>query len=67
VLCHGEDGRGGHGGGAPLDHLRDVAAAMQVVGGGRNNMPPFSTAFTPEQIRDVATYVVTTLAAPTGR
>jgi quinohemoprotein ethanol dehydrogenase len=67
VICHGEDGRGGHGGGAPLDELRDVAAAVQVVGAGRNNMPPFAAAFTPEQIRDVATYVVTTLARPAAR
>jgi mono/diheme cytochrome c family protein len=62
VICHGEDGRGGHGGGAPLDGVRDVAFAMQIVGGGRNNMPPFSTALTPEQIRDVSAYVVTALS-----
>jgi len=67
VICHGEDGRGGHGGGASLDKLADVAAAMQVVGTGRNTMPPFSGAFTPEQIRDVASYVVTALGAQAPR
>src|SRR6185503_3330262 len=67
VICHGEDGRGGHGGGAPLDKLTDAAAAMQVVGSGRNNMPPFAGTFTPEQIRDVATYVVTALGAQAPR
>ncbi|MEO8466051.1 MAG: c-type cytochrome, partial [Gammaproteobacteria bacterium] len=64
VICHGEDGRGGHGGGAPLDKLLDAAAAMQVMGSGRNAMPPFAGVLTPEQIRDVATYVVTALRAP---
>ncbi len=62
VICHGEDGKGGHGGGAPLDGVRDVALAIEVVGGGRNNMPPFSTALTPAQIRDVSVYVVTALS-----
>jgi mono/diheme cytochrome c family protein len=28
------------------------------VTNGRNNMPPFRGAFTPEQIRDVSSYVV---------
>ena len=36
---------------------------MQTVTAGRNNMPPFGTAFTPEQIRDVSAYVVEALAA----
>jgi mono/diheme cytochrome c family protein len=67
VICHGEDGRGGHGGGAALDKVTEVAAVMQVVGAGRNNMPPFAGAFTPEQIRDVAGYVVTALGAKAPR
>jgi alcohol dehydrogenase (cytochrome c) len=67
VICHGEDGRGGHGGGASLEALADVAAAMQVVTSGRNNMPPFGGAFTPEQILDVATYAVTALGANARR
>jgi mono/diheme cytochrome c family protein len=35
------------------------------VTNGRNNMPPFRGAFTPEQIRDVSVYVVEGLARPT--
>ncbi|HVZ21666.1 MAG TPA: PQQ-binding-like beta-propeller repeat protein [Vicinamibacterales bacterium] len=62
VVCHGEDGKGGHGGGAPLDQLTDLAAVMQTVTAGRNAMPPFGRSFTPEQIRDVSAYVVSTLA-----
>ena len=62
VICHGADGKGGHGGGAPLVAVNDVAAAIQTVTAGRNTMPPFSTTFTPEQIRDVSAYVVEALA-----
>ena len=62
VVCHGEDGKGGHGAGAPLVGVTDLAAAMQTVTTGRNDMPPFRTTFTPEQIRDVSAYVVEALA-----
>jgi alcohol dehydrogenase (cytochrome c) len=58
AVCHGDDGKGGHTGGAPLDRLRDLDAAIATVTNGRNNMPPFRGAFTPEQIRDVSSYVV---------
>jgi mono/diheme cytochrome c family protein len=67
VVCHGEDGRGGHGGGAPLDGVKDLAATIQTVTSGRNDMPPFRTSFTPEQIRAVSVYVVETLGAPSSR
>jgi mono/diheme cytochrome c family protein len=61
-VCHGADGAGGHGGGASLVALKDLAGTIQTVTAGRNNMPPFSASFTPEQIRDVSAYVVGTLA-----
>ena len=61
VVCHGEDGKGGHGGGAPLVAVRDLDAAIQTVTAGRNNMPPFGAQFTPEQIRDVSAYVIEAL------
>lgn len=56
VACHGTDGKGDHGG-APLTALKDVTTTIQTVTGGRNNMPAFSVVLTPEQIRDVSTYV----------
>ncbi|MEP7309903.1 MAG: PQQ-binding-like beta-propeller repeat protein [Acidobacteriota bacterium] len=62
VICHGADGNGGHGGGAPLVALKDVAAAIQTVTAGRNDMPPFGATFTPDEIRDLSAYVVETLA-----
>jgi alcohol dehydrogenase (cytochrome c) len=67
AICHGDDGKGGHTGGAPLDKIADFDAAIQTVTNGRNNMPPFRSAFTPEQIRDVSAYVVRTLASRPAR
>jgi mono/diheme cytochrome c family protein len=62
VLCHGADGKGGHGVGAPLVGVTDLASAMQTIATGRNTMPGFSATFTPEQIRDVSAYVVEALS-----
>ena len=67
AVCHGDDGKGGHTGGAPLDKMRDLDAAIATVTNGRNNMPPFRGAFTPEQIRDVSVYVVEALATRLNR
>jgi len=60
VACHGTDGKGDHGG-ASLIGMKDLAAAIQTVTAGRNSMPPFGSAFTPEQIRDVSGYVIDVL------
>jgi mono/diheme cytochrome c family protein len=62
AVCHGDDGKGGHTGGAPLDRLTDLAAVTRTVTAGRNNMPPFGATFMPEQIRDVSAYVVEVLS-----
>jgi quinohemoprotein ethanol dehydrogenase len=62
VICHGEDGRGGHGGGAPLDAVASLGAVIETVDAGRNSMPAFRDILSPEQIRDVAGYVVEGLA-----
>jgi alcohol dehydrogenase (cytochrome c) len=57
VACHGEDGMGGHGGGAPLDQVKDPALVMAMVNDGRGSMPPLAGLLTPEQVRAVAAYV----------
>jgi len=57
VACHGEDGMGGHGGGAPLDQVKDPALVMTTVTDGRGSMPPLAGLLTPAQIRAVAAYV----------
>jgi quinohemoprotein ethanol dehydrogenase len=67
VVCHEADGKGGHGAAASLVALKDLAATMQTVAGGRNSMPAFSANFTPEQIRDVSAYVVRVLAEESSK
>lgn len=57
VACHGEDGKGGHGGGAVLENLASFADVQERVARGRNLMPPFAAAFSAEDIRDVAGFV----------
>ena len=61
TFCHGDAGDGGHGGGKTLVEARNTDTVIQVVSEGRNDMPPFGTALTPEQIRDVSAYVTTML------
>jgi alcohol dehydrogenase (cytochrome c) len=57
VPCHGEDGLGGHGGGAPLDQVKDPALVVMMINDGRGSMPPLAGMLTPEQVRAVAAYV----------
>ena len=54
-------GEAGRGFGVVADAVKDLAATMQTVTAGRNDMPPFRGSFTPEQIRDVSAYVVEAL------
>jgi quinohemoprotein ethanol dehydrogenase len=62
AACHGEEGRGGHGGGISLEQSRTVEFVVSIVNQGRNRMPAMGTALTPEQLRDISAYVVATLA-----
>jgi mono/diheme cytochrome c family protein len=56
--CHGPDGKGGHGGGAPLEKAKDLASVVLTIREGRKNMPPFGAALTAEQIQAVGAFVV---------
>ncbi|MEO7549946.1 MAG: PQQ-binding-like beta-propeller repeat protein [Croceibacterium sp.] len=63
LACHGDDGAGGHGGGPsllarPIDYIVTIATA-----GKGNAMPAFGAIYSPDQLRDIAAYVVTNLAA----
>lgn len=55
--CHGDDGMGGHNNAMPLNNLTDITDVITIVSTGRNAMPTFTGALTPEQIRDVSGYV----------
>ena len=63
AVCHGEDGKSGHGAAPSLASLKDLDAVLTTITNGRNTMPSFRSAFTAEQIRDVGAYVVQVLAA----
>ena len=62
AVCHGEDGKSGHGAAPSLAEVKEFEVVVQTVTAGRNTMPPFRTAFTPDQIRDVSAFVYETLA-----
>jgi mono/diheme cytochrome c family protein len=59
VACHGEEGLGGHGGGASLATIaNDLPAIYATANTGKNqNMPPFKGALKPEELRDIAGYI----------
>jgi alcohol dehydrogenase (cytochrome c) len=56
--CHGDDGLGGHNNAMPLNNLSAIGDVITIVSTGRNAMPTFTGALTPEQVRDVSGYVV---------
>jgi quinohemoprotein ethanol dehydrogenase len=58
VVCHGENGKGGSHGGAPLTPALNREAITNVVARGRNDMPPFGSALTPQQLNDLTAYVL---------
>jgi mono/diheme cytochrome c family protein len=59
VTCHGEQGQGGHQGGAPLlGKELTLGHIMTMATYGRNTMPGFAAAFTREQIQDVGTFIL---------
>jgi quinohemoprotein ethanol dehydrogenase len=65
VPCHGENGRGGHGGGPPLvGRGLDSAKIISVTSTGRNNMPAFAATYSADDLRDISGYILGPLAAP---
>jgi alcohol dehydrogenase (cytochrome c) len=57
AACHGEEGRGGHGGGPDITKVDAPELVANMVISGKNTMPPFAAALTFAQIRDVAAFV----------
>ena len=62
VVCHGESGRGGSHGGAPLTTSLTRESIANVVNRGRNDMPAFGSALAPDQLADLTSYVLTVAA-----
>jgi alcohol dehydrogenase (cytochrome c) len=58
VVCHGENGKGGTHGGAPLTARLTRDAVVTVLTTGRNDMPAFGTALSPETMQDLTAYVL---------
>jgi quinohemoprotein ethanol dehydrogenase len=61
AACHGEEGKGGHGGGPDITKSVPLELVANTVISGKNNMPPFAAALTFAQIRDVAAFVASQL------
>jgi menaquinol-cytochrome c reductase cytochrome b/c subunit len=58
VACHGENGKGGTHGGAPLTPTLTRESIVSVLTTGRNDMPAFGTALSPEALQDLTAYVL---------
>jgi quinohemoprotein ethanol dehydrogenase len=59
LACHGNEGKGGHGGGASLEPVAkapDQIAATATAGKG-DAMPPFRGVLKPAELRDIAAYI----------
>jgi alcohol dehydrogenase (cytochrome c) len=64
IVCHGDDGkRGQHGGGAELTRALSIGEIMNTVGNGRNEMPAFGRVYRPEELHDVAAFILEELLA----
>ncbi len=57
LVCHGEDGSGGHGGGPTLLNLPAVAIQATATTGKGTAMPAFRDVFPADQLGDIAAYV----------
>jgi quinohemoprotein ethanol dehydrogenase len=62
VVCHGENGQGGTHGGAKLTRALTREAIATVVSRGRNDMPAFGSALSPEQLQGLSEYVMELVA-----
>jgi quinohemoprotein ethanol dehydrogenase len=65
--CHGSTGEGGEGGGASLvNHGLTRESILSTSTTGKNNMPAFTSSYSPDELNDVATYIVDVLVKPKG-
>jgi quinohemoprotein ethanol dehydrogenase len=59
--CHGATGEGGEGGGTPLVNGLTTDSIRATATTGKNNMPPFTASYSPDELNDVATYITEVL------
>ncbi|MEJ2089235.1 MAG: c-type cytochrome, partial [Gammaproteobacteria bacterium] len=57
AACHGNEGKGGHGGGPSIERAMEPSYIVSIVTNGGGNMPPFGARLKAEQVRDVVMYV----------
>jgi quinohemoprotein ethanol dehydrogenase len=63
VPCHGEDGKGGHGGGPTLVEGLSVNDIWSVAYAGKNqNMPAFGDQMSAADLQDISSYITDVLA-----
>lgn len=60
--CHGQDGRGGVGGGPSLVKGIDRKVILTIASEGLRNMPSFASSYSANQLNDVAGYILDDLA-----
>jgi mono/diheme cytochrome c family protein len=58
VVCHGENGKGGTHGGAPFTRQLTHDSVVTVLTRGRNDMPPFGAALSPDALEDLTAWVL---------
>lgn len=58
IVCHGPTGLGGSHGGARLTRALTPDTISNVLIRGRNDMPAFGSALSPQQLQDVTAYVM---------
>lgn len=57
LACHGENGQGGHAEGAPIPRDATIEHIFTTATRGGEKMAPFGEAYTPEDLKSVATFV----------
>ncbi len=57
VTCHGEDGQGGHAEGGPIPKDATIEHIFTTATRGGQKMPALGAAYTPADLKSVATYV----------
>lgn len=57
AACHGANGQGGHGEGAPLTPRLTMESVVAIATAGRRDMPSFGATLNTQELRDVAAFI----------